>query len=318
MRTTTFPRLRALALACATLLAPVPALAQALTGGIVLNGGVPSYNVNATAPFTIDQATMGLRVTCVSGCAGGGGGGTSGSVTAAGTNGTTAQAVQGIAGGIPFAVTGTFWQATQPVSLASAPLPTNAAQADKQDTGNTSLGTISTSNTSIATATGAQADAATASGANTSIVGALRAIRDKLLGTLTTTTTITASSTDGTTADAAYTGSGNAGVISILKGIYTAPYVPFRSAGTNRSATVSTTASTIMAANTARSGWKAKNDCTVAVVINFDATATNAAGSGNIQIAPGAYLASEPGFVEIGAMSAIAASGTCALTVREQ
>jgi hypothetical protein len=73
-----------------------------------------------------------------------------GSVSAAGTNGTVAEAVQGISGGVPVpvsgnvsetgtwsvgvtnfpasqAVTGTFWQATQPVSVGSLPLPAGAA-----------------------------------------------------------------------------------------------------------------------------------------------------------------------------------------------
>lgn len=94
-------------------------------------------------------------------------------------------------------------------------------------------------------------------------------------------------------------------------------FTTLRSAGTNRSASVTTTAANLMAANASRQGWKIKNDCSVAVWINFDATATAAAGSGNIQVPAGAYMASEPGFVETGAMSAIAASGTCALTARE-
>lgn len=42
------------------------------------------------------------------------------------------------------AVTGTFFQATQPVSAASLPLPTGAATGAKQDTGNASLGSIDT------------------------------------------------------------------------------------------------------------------------------------------------------------------------------
>jgi hypothetical protein len=46
----------------------------------------------------------------------GGGGGGSGSITAAGVNGTLAQAVQGITGGVPF-----------PVSADALPLPTGAA-----------------------------------------------------------------------------------------------------------------------------------------------------------------------------------------------
>lgn len=42
------------------------------------------------------------------------------------------------------AVTGTFWQATQPVSAASLPLPTGAATAASQTTGNNSLASIDT------------------------------------------------------------------------------------------------------------------------------------------------------------------------------
>src|SRR6202041_3532145 len=41
-------------------------------------------------------------------------------------------------------VTGTFWQATQPVSAASLPLPTGAATAANQATANTSLASIVT------------------------------------------------------------------------------------------------------------------------------------------------------------------------------
>ncbi len=133
----------------------------------------------------------------------------------------------------------------------------------------------------------------------------------------------------GTTADTAYPGTGTASIIGALKGLYNATLAPLatgsnvigsttlRATGTNRSASVTTTASTLMAANTGRQGWKIKNDCTVAVVINFDATATAAAGSGNMQIPAGGYMSNEPGFVETGPLSVIAASGTCALTARE-
>lgn len=41
-------------------------------------------------------------------------------------------------------VSGTFWQATQPVSAASLPLPTGASTSANQTTGNTSLATIAT------------------------------------------------------------------------------------------------------------------------------------------------------------------------------
>jgi hypothetical protein len=56
----------------------------------------------------------GTKTLVVSG--GGGGGGGSGSITAAGVNGTLAQAVQGITGGVPV-----------PVSAAALPLPSGAA-----------------------------------------------------------------------------------------------------------------------------------------------------------------------------------------------
>ncbi len=49
------------------------------------------------------------------------------------------------------AVTGTFWQATQPVSLTSVPLPTGAATAANQTTANTSLSSIDTKVTNAGT-----------------------------------------------------------------------------------------------------------------------------------------------------------------------
>ncbi|UMY16658.1 hypothetical protein MMB17_18525 [Methylobacterium organophilum] len=55
---------------------------------------------------------------------------------------------------------------------------------------------VATSNAAINAATGAAADAATASGTNTTIIGALRAIRDRLLATVNTA----AFGTDGSTA----------------------------------------------------------------------------------------------------------------------
>lgn len=90
------------------------------------------------------------------------------------------------------------------------------------------------------------------------------------------------------------------------------------SAGTNRSATVGTTAANLMASNTSRRGYKVKNDCANAIWINLFTTATAVAGSGNIKIpAGGGYYASEPGFVETGAMSAIAETSSCAITASE-
>ncbi|MFE1601629.1 hypothetical protein [Methylobacterium sp. ID0610] len=62
---------------------------------------------------------------------GGGGGGGGGSVTAPGTAGTQAEAVQGVPGGVPL-----------PISAAALPLPAGAATAAAQATGNTSLASI--------------------------------------------------------------------------------------------------------------------------------------------------------------------------------
>lgn len=49
------------------------------------------------------------------------------------------------------AVTGTFWQATQPISAASLPLPTGASTSANQSTANTSLANIDTDTTAIQT-----------------------------------------------------------------------------------------------------------------------------------------------------------------------
>jgi len=133
----------------------------------------------------------------------------------------------------------------------------------------------------------------------------------------------------GAPAAAAWGGSGSGTLISILKAVYAActastpagtnviGYTSMRSVGTSRSATVGTSAGNLMAANAARQGWKVKNDTAGDIWINFDATATAAPGGGNIKIPAGAYLASEPGFVETGAMSAIGSAAGLAITARE-
>ena len=168
------------------------------------------------------------------------------------------------------AVTGTFWQATQPVSAASLPLPTGAA---KESGGN--LDTISTEANAIATATGTTADTAWTGSGSSTMVSALTAIYTRLTAgvavtgtfwqatqpvsaatlplptgaakesggnldsiasssttTATETTSIAGSSTTtaaqatalntvtGTVADTAWTGTGNGTVNAILKAIY--------------------------------------------------------------------------------------------------
>jgi hypothetical protein len=105
-------------------------------------------------------------------------------------SGTVVSILKGIFGKLSgsLAVTGTFWQATQPVSAASLPLPTNAAQ----ETGG-NLAAILTQDTTTATQS-----------------------------TTTATQTTAINAATGTTADAVYAGSGSATVVGILKGIYAA------------------------------------------------------------------------------------------------
>ena len=105
--------------------------------------------------------TANPQVVSCSGCGGGGGGTSGGTSTAAAptyTEGATGQPLSmnltgdlrviskqsgawsvGITG--PVAVTGTFWQATQPISATSLPLPTGAATSAGLTTINTTLGT---------------------------------------------------------------------------------------------------------------------------------------------------------------------------------
>ncbi len=74
----------------------------------------------------------------------------------------------------------------------------------------------------------------------------------------------------------------------------------------DRSLGVSVTAQTAMVANTARKGWKIKNDTDTDVWFRFGGTATAIAGGGNAKVAAGGYMSSEPlPNVETGAMSII-------------
>jgi hypothetical protein len=64
---------------------------------------------------------------------------------AAGTPSVDVLSVQGVAGGTALPVSGIFWQATQPVSVVSLPLPTGAAPAPLQGTGGVTSATVGTS-----------------------------------------------------------------------------------------------------------------------------------------------------------------------------
>ena len=84
------------------------------------------------------------------------------------------------------AVTGTFWQATQPVSVASLPLPTGAAleTGGNLATTATNTGTISTTVSSINTATGTTADAAYAGSGSASVIAGIKGVYAAVKGSL--------------------------------------------------------------------------------------------------------------------------------------
>ncbi|WP_145984557.1 hypothetical protein [Methylobacterium aquaticum] len=119
--------LRAALVVC--LFAPAAVMAQTPIGALAVDGIVPAYQLNGFGPVTVDRATGGLRVLCVGGCAGGSG--STGSVTAPGTSGSQAQAVQGINGGVPL-----------PISAASLPLPAGAATAANQTASTAAPGSV--------------------------------------------------------------------------------------------------------------------------------------------------------------------------------
>ena len=122
-----------------------------LTVAQYLATGPPNLTSDGYRNLQVDAAGN-LKVNVVVG--GGGGGGTASSVTindpttitnqaavlVPGGSGTYALSVQGVTGGTPqpvsisgtVPVTGTFWQATQPVSAATLPLPTGAATSANQ------------------------------------------------------------------------------------------------------------------------------------------------------------------------------------------
>lgn len=87
--------------------------------------------------------------------------------------------------------------------------------------------------------------------------------------------------------------------------------------GTDRSIVASTTTQVLMPANASRMGFYIKNDTAIDVWFNIGASASAAAGSGNIKVpANGGYFESgtfTPGEV----INIISASGSPAITARE-
>lgn len=87
---------------------------------------------------------------------------------------------------------------------------------------------------------------------------------------------------------------------------------------TNRSGNVAAAAGNLFAANAARAGFAVKNDTAVDIYINPFGAATVANGVGNIRIpALGGYYESPTGAMVAGAISAISASGTVAITAMD-
>ncbi len=234
IRAALWPLAMAIAFACA----PYSALAQDKPV-MAPAGYVPQYSISYGDTGSIAQAVSAafpLPVWCVTGCGGGGSGGGGGAGTefaedtphASGALGTLALGVRkdtaaSLAGSdgdytAPIfdangklwvnpgtiavtgtfwqatqPVSGTFWQATQPVSLTSQPLPTGAATSAAQVTAQTSLTSIDGKLVNNATTT-------------------LQAVANASLATI--------DADLGSPIDTAYAGTGAAGVTSVLKGIY--------------------------------------------------------------------------------------------------
>lgn len=129
------------------------ALAGTVSGGKVLttetNSGAIKTDLDSVATNTSNTATNTTNLPNVVG--------TAGSalptkvLVVAGSDGTDARAIKtdtsgnvnvNVQGTVP--VSGTFWQATQPISATALPLPTGAATSALQTSGNTSLATIAT------------------------------------------------------------------------------------------------------------------------------------------------------------------------------
>lgn len=90
-----------------------------------------------------------------------------------------------------------------------------------------------------------------------------------------------------------------------------------RTAGTNRSTTVSTTAANIWPVNASRQGAWIKNDSAADIWCNYDGTASATPGGGNFKVAAsGGFYDTEPNFVSINALSCIS-TASVAITSRE-
>lgn len=160
-----------------------------------------------------------------------GAGYTGATATAPGTNGSTATPVQGVDGGKPVGVLDTTLAAALGTSADPSVASGNGTVVSQLKGILAKLaGGLTVTDTATENGIGTSSDPASASGANTTVVGALRAIRDKLLGTVAVSGTFfqvtqPISSADGgqttlgTTTDAATASGANTTAIGALRAI---------------------------------------------------------------------------------------------------
>jgi len=114
-----------------------------------------------------------------------------GAVTLASNPGVTVGAVE-IAAGQTVGVTGTFWQATQPVSAASLPLPTGASTETTLSALNTKVTACNTGAVTISSALPAGSNAIGKLAANSGVtIGAVEIAATQTLAAVTTVSTVT-------------------------------------------------------------------------------------------------------------------------------
>lgn len=197
----------------------------------------------------------------VNGGGAGGGGGTQ--YTEADTDSTitgtaimwedTGDTLRAVSAAKPLPVSGTFYQTTQPISAASLPLPTGAATAAKQDTGNTSLSSLDTKLGEVQ-----------ASPTANTVLDRLKAIATALAGTLTVAThAVTQSGT--WTVQPGNTANTTAWLIKAQRA----------STGTTTSVAGSASNGTLLASNSNRLGATIYNDSTAVLYVKLGATASS-------------------------------------------
>lgn len=269
----------------------------------------------------------------------GAGGSATGSVTGPGTAGTQAQAVQGIPNGVPITVAPS---AADSVVTAYSISATGAQPGfATAGYGTVAVQLIGTATVSVEAAN----DAASVPDGSATWRAVFGYTPDNAVSPASTVTAATPLRTFPAGAGLRYRINVTAvtGTVTVNVGLRTAPFTErtvfvtnpltatltagtqvvgsttLRSAGTNRSATIGTTAVTLMASNLVRQGWWVKNDnATGDLWCNFDGTATATPGGGNFRIVPGGYQANEPGFVTTNALSCISTvAGGIAITMRE-